>query len=481
MKAWLDHRGQRGLNSSELDSFHSAPQISALSLLRNPPIERPINFRNRFRRVLILTSLLAILAAGPLIVVYDLAPREGLGSLILVIHDRIYLPLRGWLWTSEFPWNLTVWIPVLVVLALLTIDWAVGISPLRLAQDFLIKKCWGMPIGRRVLDLWHRGAGNGAFRAQYLERVLETEASGFSDRILDTWLDPNSSNPLTGRVAQLILWGRVATRYETLDQLFTFQCRLLIALAVYRHQTRRSDSGSDPETEVELRELELESRELLKSMPASRSSSGDEDPPPPLACLALLRSESAVWAAECAIDALTHGSNEGAILRDHIAKVRECRVSLAVLAANLERGRDTERLFANSIRQSSWGASALALYMTAMIAAATADSALKDEVAGLLNEFERLRFASMSLLSEPLRAAELPEHIKELLTTYEVAARRIDLGRMRAVLDSGTFRVGPNRKSLDESLTGGDDIASRGNAGVRGDLWATSGFDGERP
>lgn len=108
------------------------------TLLRAGLVDRP-RHRPTLRRRLWLA------AAGGLIVLFLLAvaarwfSRSGTGILVYWIHDHVWLPLRGQLWTAIFPAGFIWAVPICLVLALVLTEYLVLFAPLRAAQIGLLR------------------------------------------------------------------------------------------------------------------------------------------------------------------------------------------------------------------------------------------------------------------------------------------------------------------------------------------------------
>ena len=480
MKAWVENLIRRQPISFGEAAPVTDERLPALSTLRDPPIDKIVRERNRLRRMFVLVAALGGLAAGPLAVAYDLPTQEGFGIVLLVAHDWIYLPLRGWAWTTAFPWNLTIWAPVFVVTVLLAMDWVSGVSPLQSAQNMAIRRGLTWPLGRWVFDLWHRWAGRRGFRAQFLEKIIDAEISSLLDKMHDVWVDLHGADPLAGRVAQVLLWSRISTRYGALDQNLRVQCQLLTALAVRLRRTAGFRLQSGSQGDPEFQELAIECRRLLALSAVSSHDAPANVGVQRLPCLNLLQVEPAIRAAEFALALLQDPMREDAQTREHVGMLYGTRIALAILAAETEKGRPAETVPIATPDEVAAGESVLALYLTAIIVAGVARPDLTDETMGLLDEIERVRFAAAIFASRTAGGITVSGQLKDMLAAYEAAGRCINLNRMRAALDMRSFAVGSGPKELAGAFPTTDGVSGsgRGAARARGDLWAMSGVEG---
>jgi hypothetical protein len=475
VKTWTHILARRQLIASEDAFTFGEERLVALSTLRNPPAETIANGRNRLRRVVVLAAIFLTLAAGPILFAFDVVSRDGLGYLLFAGHDWLYLPLRGRAWTAVMPWGLAIWLPILVLSSLLLLDWVSGVSPLRTAQKLVIR--WGLdrPFGRRALDFWHRQFGPGVLRARYFEKVVEVEVGDLLDRMRDAWVAADGEDPVVGRVAQLIFWARITTRYGTPDRTLRVLCELLTALAARR--SRRQASSWD----LEFEELVAECRRLLAQIAAPGERAAAQDGDSREATLDLLSEAPAVRAAERALVLLHRSVSEDAQRREHALEVRAQRVLLAMLASATEKGRAAETVRIASPEKGESAQSSLALFLTAVIAAAVAHPGLIGETMGLLDEMDRLRFAvAAAERGDGLTATS--NQLESLVAAYGSAGRAIGLDRMRAALDAGSLAGGLGLEEKEEMFPLADGAGDGGSveARPRGDLWATSGFDGAR-
>lgn len=489
MKARLGGLIRHRFVSADRTDLLADERLPSISTLRNPLIEKTPDGRSRPRRVFVLMAVLAVLAAVPLATTYETASREGIGYLLLAVHDWIYLPLRGWVWTAGFPWNLTIWVPTIILATLIALDWSAGVSPLRAAQEFVIRRGLNRPFGRRAFNFWHRWAGRGIFRARFLEKVIESEINSLLEQMHDVWADPYGVNPLAGRVGELLLWSQITTRYGTPVQTNRAQCQLLAALTTRLaalttrwNYMRGAHLMSGDLRDPEFVELAQECRRLLNLTDISDLDALGKKVDQGALTVDFLKLAPAVKVAEFALTSLHNPIRQSALTQDHFRMLREQRIVVAMLAVEIEKGRPIETKLIAPPGDDVAGENALALFLTAILAVAVACPDLIDETMGLLEEIDRLRFAVASATEHAESTPAIPSQLENMLATYVVAGRRISLNKLRAALDIGSFAIKQGGQELAKIQQGEYDptVLGRGWARARGDLWSMSGAEGGR-
>lgn len=106
---------------------------------------------------------------------------DGPGRIAYWLHDHVYLPLKGNLWTAWFPEALIPWTAVLVLLAVWLAGSLSGRPLLRMAHAAVTRRAILLPAGRRMLDRWHAATVNGPFRPRHLEAMAERMRAAMLD------------------------------------------------------------------------------------------------------------------------------------------------------------------------------------------------------------------------------------------------------------------------------------------------------------
>ena len=108
--------------------------LAGRSTLLRAGLRSPARQRSWVARWFAFGVVTAAVAAFVLAVATVYFDRQGIAFPIYWLHDHLWLPLRGWLWTAPFPGSLIWLVPVVAILALTLIEF-LGIWPaLRNAQ-----------------------------------------------------------------------------------------------------------------------------------------------------------------------------------------------------------------------------------------------------------------------------------------------------------------------------------------------------------
>lgn len=133
------------------------------------------------RRALIAGAVLApVVAIGVAIMGRYFAP-DGPGRVAYLLHDIVYLPLRGLLWTRIYPFGFAWAVPLAILVIILTVEWLSPASLTRAGHRRIVLAASRRPWGRRLLSGSARvygrfGAGSG-FAAGVTAEALTEERS----------------------------------------------------------------------------------------------------------------------------------------------------------------------------------------------------------------------------------------------------------------------------------------------------------------
>jgi hypothetical protein len=78
-------------------------------------------------------------------------PPDGLGWIVYSVHDRLYLPLKGWVWTQWFPYVLVWCVPLAVVAAAISLEYLTKADPVRRVHRAMILRLGVQPWFQRFL------------------------------------------------------------------------------------------------------------------------------------------------------------------------------------------------------------------------------------------------------------------------------------------------------------------------------------------
>jgi len=140
------------------------------STLLRAGLAPPARSRNRVLRYGAIVALAALVVTLVLIVRGQLLPTDGPGRILYLIHDAVWLPLFGRIWTAIFP-DALIWLVILGGLSALALIEFLGIaSPLRRAQVAVLQ--WLLPTVPGPVLAMHRLLRTAGLRAGLAEQVL---------------------------------------------------------------------------------------------------------------------------------------------------------------------------------------------------------------------------------------------------------------------------------------------------------------------
>lgn len=85
-------------------------------------------------RALAATVTASVLAALIVVIAYRSLPTTGLGHTLYFLHDNVYLPVKGYTFTRNYPESLIWWLAILIIVLLWTIFWIADRSLVRSAH-----------------------------------------------------------------------------------------------------------------------------------------------------------------------------------------------------------------------------------------------------------------------------------------------------------------------------------------------------------
>jgi hypothetical protein len=129
--------------------------------------------RKLARRWLVTLGLLAVLVPLMVGTRRHWFGEVGLGYAVYWLHDRLYLPLKGYLWTWGFPVSLVAWLEITLLLLVALAGFLSGRPLLRGAHSLVARHTLATPLGRRMIDHWHRLTVATPFRPRQLELLAE--------------------------------------------------------------------------------------------------------------------------------------------------------------------------------------------------------------------------------------------------------------------------------------------------------------------
>lgn len=162
--------------------------------------------RGRGKRIVlrwVLFSIIGIIATiGIIIIGLRLLPEGGIASAVYALHDSLYLPLKGNLWTRALPQYLWIWLVLFTGIVLFLLSWLSDRSFLLWWHKRLLQWAVRRPLPRRLLKITR------VFPNWLLPEALLREASiqAWEVRLIDLGENSLHSSRLRQAEALLAQW-----------------------------------------------------------------------------------------------------------------------------------------------------------------------------------------------------------------------------------------------------------------------------------
>jgi hypothetical protein len=195
-------------------------------------IDAPYDGRRRrygLRRLLVVLCLVALIWLCWAISV-RLFPTSGISRLIYVLHDAIFLPLKGRVWTQWFPYVFVWLVPLLVVVSVGLAEYLSKAGLLRRIHARLILRVAARPRLQAVLaphlgasmidqDTWGASLSQGGIETQrrfgFARRVVRKEQEALWMKVASALADARSADPKA--VARLLEMTNMRLRLDPSD------------------------------------------------------------------------------------------------------------------------------------------------------------------------------------------------------------------------------------------------------------------------
>lgn len=189
------------------------------SLLRsNRP---PANNYSRYVIRWLVAVVVAIFITG---LVQTVATRalepEGVGYLLYLLHDNLWLPFVGYSWTAAFPFSLLWWLTVLVMSILAIFGALTGWSALRALQRKVIYRLACFPAGTSLLDAGHSATYPGFFRFKFIEEAVRGQRAAAISVLKEARLTDErpGQDALSRAACASALYARISQRIARHDE-----------------------------------------------------------------------------------------------------------------------------------------------------------------------------------------------------------------------------------------------------------------------
>ena len=399
-----------------------SPEYGQLSVLRSSTRGPDSALRTRLIRGGVTLAVALLVVTSILAITFDLVPRTGPASVLLIIHDYGYLPLRGALWSNGYPSTLLFWIPLLLIAFAALCDWVMGVSILRAVQNRFILLLLCFRPGQAFLSGWHRLAGRGRLRARYLEAAVAAQANQRLEGALQSAVETGELCAPEHLAPLIVLSARMRARFAGDPQRMRALTELVSIQAILILGGFKDDAG--------LKSIEALSSSLLDTILLGEEgkASGER---PARQMIVLAHRPSAVWLTRM----LIHGDRGEEVGRSLAGYLRHQRTALALLAARHEIRTSAKANVAVEEEDDRAGAAlALSIAAIALTGAVFADDT-GEEVRATLQELDRVHFAIAASTRDPGRAERF------LAQSYAAACRDGFGEELRALLELGSAPV----------------------------------------
>ncbi|SFQ97440.1 hypothetical protein SAMN04515673_101477 [Poseidonocella sedimentorum] len=154
-------------------------------------------------------GLFALIGAG---VVLEWFPKTGPTLLFYIFHDQVWLPVRGTVWTADFPGVLIWVVPVVGLLLAISVEFFGLWGILRRTQVKVLRFLLRGRGAGFVLS-WHRAIMPFGLRAEQAETILREDRDALTSELLE--LDEEIAS---GGLSELVDRQRQIIRFGGLDQ-----------------------------------------------------------------------------------------------------------------------------------------------------------------------------------------------------------------------------------------------------------------------
>lgn len=196
-------------------------------------------------RLLIAGPILTAIVLAVVVVAFQLLPERGVGALLYGIHDSIYLPIKGNLFTRSFPTSIVWWSIFATALLLFTVS--------QLSDRSLIKephiRLLGRAVQRTALHRYLIAGSRALHRLGLTPRLMQRVAQRQWEKTLIELYRAPLADGLTGRREE-----RREQREQRPTKEVVACCRRLVALTALRLQLE-AEFAADAQTH--LRQLEM--------------------------------------------------------------------------------------------------------------------------------------------------------------------------------------------------------------------------------
>ncbi len=200
----------------------TSPMQPIRSALRLATQRSPARKRRYGLRLLCVAAAVALLAGLVWLVNSRIFAPDSAIRPLYWLHDTVYLPLYGRLWTAMFPYAMLWLIPLLLLIALLLWEFLLPHSPLRALHRWLVRTLITLPFGRKIVALLP-----GGFSRRVVDEYL---TQGMGELMLLRNAVTAASNAQLGLLARLVALRWHLSRKDALDELELFESTALLRM-----------------------------------------------------------------------------------------------------------------------------------------------------------------------------------------------------------------------------------------------------------
>lgn len=148
-------------------------ELRPRSGLRRANVVPPRRKRNYLRRYAWTTILLGLCVGFAWVIRARAVDPDGLGRVLYLIHDKVWLPVFGTIWLKYEPFSLTWVFPIAVSALLILLEWLGLLDPIRSAQIRMLRWMLYRRLGRAIILVFSYIPFTG--RARMARTVLKGE------------------------------------------------------------------------------------------------------------------------------------------------------------------------------------------------------------------------------------------------------------------------------------------------------------------
>jgi hypothetical protein len=172
-------------------------------------------------RLLATLAVIAVAVTLVLTVTNRLLPEEGPGAVLYLLHDAVFLPIKGWTWTAWHPFGFAWWLPVAAIVSLFALEALTSLGPLRRTHAAAVRALFASGVGFGALRVIAWRLRLRGFRLGFVRAVLATDTVAAAQTLFQPHAAPDARAVL--RYLRLMDLWLILGRGGPLDRLRAFE------------------------------------------------------------------------------------------------------------------------------------------------------------------------------------------------------------------------------------------------------------------